>query len=283
MRLSLFSQILLQAFLVFTTIACSMIITEGHWGSSISLGALALAIYHVNRVVNLNKETAYKSKYHFLEEESDYTNILIQLIAQVVSVDGKTTQKEMGYVQHVLMKYFEADRVKNLCTGIESFIAKDISNYAPICKILSQRFDSKSKIQLMHLLVGICAIDSLMTKKEEALLKDIAFEMRLPFATFQQILLMHQFKYEKDVNEKQYQKRRPKYTSQSQLKTALGILGLTESSSPSEIKKAYRKLAVKHHPDKVAHLGKEMQEVAKENFLVISDAYELIKTKKGFS
>ena len=139
-----------------------------------------------------------------------------------------------------------------------------------------------SRIQLIHLLAGVCAADGILTIKEEKLLKIITHKLALPQATLIQILLMFRFRHERE-QQKKYRQKRPKYTSQSQLKTALGILGLTENSTTTEIKKAYRKLAVKHHPDKVAHLGKEMQKLAKEKFLIISDAYELVKTKKGFS
>ena len=60
----------------------------------------------------------------------------------------------------------------------------------------------------------------------------------------------------------------------------LHILGLTANASDKEIKKAYRKLAKLHHPDKVAHLGGMHQNTAKEKFQIIVDAYDLIKEKR---
>jgi DnaJ like chaperone protein len=42
-------------------------------------------------------------------------------------------------------------------------------------------------------------------------------------------------------------------------------------------------MALKHHPDRLIHLGKEYQKSAKEKFQIISDAYEYIKDRKGFS
>ena len=44
------------------------------------------------------------------------------------------------------------------------------------------------------------------------------------------------------------------------------ILGVSKNAEASEIKKAYRKMAIKFHPDKVAHLGDEFQVSAKEKF-----------------
>ena len=58
------------------------------------------------------------------------------------------------------------------------------------------------------------------------------------------------------------------------------ILGVTRSSSAEEIKKAYRKLAIKYHPDKVASLGEEFQKGAKEKFQKVQEAYENIKKNR---
>ena len=63
--------------------------------------------------------------------------------------------------------------------------------------------------------------------------------------------------------------------------TAYKILGIQETATEEEIKKAYRKLAVKYHPDKVQHLGKEFQSGAKEKFQRIQEAYETIKKERG--
>jgi DnaJ like chaperone protein len=60
------------------------------------------------------------------------------------------------------------------------------------------------------------------------------------------------------------------------------ILGIAASASNEEVKKAYRKMAIAHHPDKVASMGEEYQKGAKEKFLKIQEAYENIKKNRGF-
>jgi DnaJ like chaperone protein len=59
------------------------------------------------------------------------------------------------------------------------------------------------------------------------------------------------------------------------------ILGVEASASDEEVKKAYRKMAITFHPDKVAQLGPEYEKGAKEKFQQIQDAYENIKKKRG--
>ena len=60
------------------------------------------------------------------------------------------------------------------------------------------------------------------------------------------------------------------------------ILGITEQATDEEVKKAYRKMAISFHPDKVAQMGDEYQKGAKEKFQRIQDAYEAIKKRRGF-
>jgi DnaJ like chaperone protein len=59
------------------------------------------------------------------------------------------------------------------------------------------------------------------------------------------------------------------------------VLGIESSASDEEVKKAYRQMAIKYHPDKVAQLGEEYQVGAKEKFQKIQEAYENIKKKRG--
>ena len=59
------------------------------------------------------------------------------------------------------------------------------------------------------------------------------------------------------------------------------ILEIGKNASSQEIKKAYRKMAVKYHPDKVSHMGEEFQKAAKEKFQRVQEAYENIKKSKG--
>ncbi|PIE75142.1 MAG: hypothetical protein CSA18_01325 [Deltaproteobacteria bacterium] len=60
------------------------------------------------------------------------------------------------------------------------------------------------------------------------------------------------------------------------------VLGLKKNAGEKEVKKAYRDLASKYHPDKTAHLGKDLQEYARKRFIEINTAYENIKKENGW-
>ena len=63
---------------------------------------------------------------------------------------------------------------------------------------------------------------------------------------------------------------------------AYKILGLDKTATVDQIKKAYRRLVKKYHPDKVAHLGQEHQKGAEEKFKQVQKAYEQIQKERGF-
>ncbi len=61
---------------------------------------------------------------------------------------------------------------------------------------------------------------------------------------------------------------------------AYSVLEINPGASNEEVKKAYRQLALKNHPDKVAYLGEEIRKKAQEKFQKISEAYEAIKKER---
>ena len=63
---------------------------------------------------------------------------------------------------------------------------------------------------------------------------------------------------------------------------AYKILEIEKGASPLAIKKAYRKMAKKFHPDKVQHLGEEHQKGAEEKFRKVQQAYEQLQCELGF-
>ena len=67
------------------------------------------------------------------------------------------------------------------------------------------------------------------------------------------------------------------------LESAYQILGITSTATPEEIKKAYRKMALENHPDKVGHLGEDIRKAAEEKFTQINVAYEKIKKQRNIN
>ncbi|MEO9533849.1 MAG: DnaJ domain-containing protein [Crocinitomicaceae bacterium] len=246
----------------------------------VGLGIMVLVIYAVIFYSHRmrKKSKAKKRDYQFLFDESEASIIYLELVTAVVKVDGHS-DKELKYLTEIMHHYFSEKRAQYILGVVHSKLDDPPIDVKAHCAEMIKEFDTHSIVQLMHLLVGICVTDAYLTKKENKILRQIAVELKVPFSTYNQILLMYRFKFEGAKK----RTKKTSYSSRSQLLAAYGILEITQDASVEEIKKAYRQLAVQHHPDKVIHLGEEMQKSAKEKFQIIAEAYELIKEKKGFS
>jgi DnaJ like chaperone protein len=127
-------------------------------------------------------------------------------------------------------------------------------------------------------LIGIAVADGKMSNSEMQTLRRIAQSLSVSQITFNSILAMFNFRNE---NGGYNQKTDSLNQEGISLENAYKVLGIDDSATESEIKKAYRKLAIKYHPDKVAQLGEEFQKGAKEKFQKVQDSYEKIKEVKG--
>ena len=81
----------------------------------------------------------------------------------------------------------------------------------------------------------------------------------------------------------EFQHHQSTHGSKMPIKDAYLVLGIDESASDQQIKRAYRKLMNEHHPDKLVAKGlpEEMMMIAKDKAQDIQAAYEAIKTSRG--
>ena len=128
-----------------------------------------------------------------------------------------------------------------------------------MCGQIRQNLTHASRLQLIHFLFGIAKADGFVTEPEVHAIKIIAGYFYINQRDFESIKAM--FYDSSDANYK--------------------ILEISKTATDAEVKKAYRKMAKKYHPDKVQHLGKEHQKGAEEKFKRIQKAYEAIQAERG--
>ena len=121
---------------------------------------------------------------------------------------------------------------------------------------------------------------------ERAILQTIADELGFSRIELARILAMAEAQmnfFHRQQQGGQGQQYRQEAPSQDRLKDAYQLLGVSESDSDQEIKRAYRKEMSKHHPDKLAAKGlpPEMMEMAKEKTQEIQQAWEWIREARG--
>ena len=65
------------------------------------------------------------------------------------------------------------------------------------------------------------------------------------------------------------------------MEDAYKVLGIPSTATDDEVRRAYRKMALQYHPDRVATLGNDVKEAAKRKFQEINDAKERIYKARG--
>lgn len=117
--------------------------------------------------------------------------------------------------------------------------------------------------------------DGELHSKEQAILTTIAKELGLRQQDLDALMNRWQaeFHHHASSNGSQKMKQHDAYS----------LLGLTETASDQEVKRAYRKLMNEHHPDKLVAKGlpEEMMTLAKAKTQDIQQAYESVKTARG--
>ncbi len=185
---------------------------------------------------------------------------LLILIAAVMKADGKVVKAELDFVKAYLLQAFGEQKAAEALLMLRDILDRNIP-IQQVCAQISSHMDYNSRVQLIHMLFGVANADGDIPLSEQVVIKQIAFGVGLSTHDFDSVLNM----YVKNTE------------------SAYKILDVDASASNDEIKKAYRKMAIKFHPDKVAHLGDEFQVSAKEKFQKVSEAFETIKKQRGFN
>ena len=185
---------------------------------------------------------------------------LLSLSAAVMRVDGALKRSELDYVKRFFVHNFGVEVTKQAMLILRDILKKPI-NVQAISIQTRDRIDYSSRLQLLHYLFGVAAADGEMHSSEIRIVAQIASYLSISNADYTSIKAM--FVAETD--------------------SAYKVLEIEPSATDEEVKKAYRQMAIKYHPDKVAHLGEEFQKAANEKFKKVTEAYEKIKKQRGFS
>jgi DnaJ like chaperone protein len=214
----------------------------------------------------------------FLKKEQEHLKHILALAGLIIKANGKDTVQEIAFVEHQLRKNFSAEFVPIAMSHLRAELHKAASASQHTLE-LARYFDSSTKMQLLNFLVNICAADGLMRNAERNVLFEISTQLGCSSQTLEAIIGRYRFRTEPSGQKNNQQQAKP--ASPGILDNAYKLLKIPATSTNEEIKKAYKKLAVLHHPDKSAHLGENVQKNAAEKFKAIAGAYDLICKKRG--
>lgn len=204
--------------------------------------------------VDLNVKTSHKTT------RGDFTLSLIVLIAAVMKADGKVLKVELDYVKSFLISNLGSVAANEALKLLKDLLKQDIPVH-DVTQQIRQFLDYSSRLQLLHFLYGIAKVDGNVHQNEIKLICEIGLGMGLSSDDVNSVVAMYS----------------------DNLESAYKILEINSNATNDEVKKAYRKQAQLHHPDRVSYLGEEIQKSAKEKFQKIGEAYEKIKKERGMA
>ncbi|MEN8139158.1 MAG: TerB family tellurite resistance protein [Bacteroidota bacterium] len=194
-------------------------------------------------------------------QSGDFEVSLLVLSAAVIKADGKTTQPELDFVRNHFVQMYGKERANQAFRLFKEIINNQNISIRQVSMQIAHHMDHASRLQLLHFLFGIAKADGHVSKDEVHTIKTISGYLYISPQDFGSIKAMF---YDDTEN-------------------AYKILEVTKASSDDDVKKAYRRMARKYHPDRVHHLGEEHMQGAKEKFQKVQEAYEKIKNERGFS
>lgn len=215
-------------------------------------------------------ETGYSRLANGLNAEGERNSFLVSMLvlsAYIIKADGKVMHSEMELVRNMLRQNFGNEAAQEGDQFLRRLFEeqKNMGNAAfrerirLCCQQVAMHVDYSGRLQLLNFLVLIAQADGHVDPSEVTALKEIAQWMQM---SPQEVDAMLHLKGES-------------------IDDAYQVLGVSPDATDDELKKAYRRLALEHHPDRVATLGEDVRRAAEKKFQEINAAKERIWKARG--
>lgn len=201
------------------------------------------------------------------ESHNRFVWLLVNILVNISKIDGQVTKEEISTIHRFFQYNLHYNQTKMLL--VKELIKEAISSTATLETLLEEfrnTFAYEPRLILLELVYQILYTKTSVPENELQIARNIA--------TFLEISVYDQRTIEAKYKYRQHQQQA---TSQTASEQNYAVLGLEPGASQDEIKKAYRKLSMKYHPDKVRHLGEEFRTVAEQKMKEINAAYDFFK------
>lgn len=190
--------------------------------------------------------------------QGDFGMSLLVLVAAVMKADGKVVKSELDYVKQFFASQFGKESAKQALLMLKDILKQEIP-VRDVSLQIGRNMDYSSRLQLLHLLFNVSLADGRIDPSELNIIEKISGYLGVASADF--LSIKNMFIPETDSSYK--------------------ILEIDPSLTNEDVKKAYRRMAMKYHPDKVNHLGDDFRKTAEEKFKKVNEAYEKIKKERN--
>lgn len=197
---------------------------------------------------------------HQNTQEGDFKMSLLVLVACVMKADGSVKRTELDVVKRFLTNNFDEEGALEALQILKGLLQQNI-NETEMARQINMYMNYSSKLELVHLLLDIAYADGNINQKELTVIQRITWAL--------------------GVSSLDLQSLQAPYNKQRDTNWAYDALEIKPDATNEEIKKAYRSMAMKYHPDKVQNLGEDVKRKATEKFRAVNEAYEYLKDIRG--
>jgi len=198
------------------------------------------------------------TQYRRQTQSGDFASALLVLSAAVMKADNRLLKSELDFIRDFYTKQFGSSAAAQHIGVLKELLQKDIP-VREVCEQIRYYMEHPMRLQLLYYLFGIAKADGNVDKAEMQIIETIAQYLGLNSKDYESLKAMHY----KDTE------------------SAYKILEISTDATDDDIKKAYRKMAMKYHPDKVRGLGEQHEKSANEKFIKVQEAYEQIKKERN--
>ena len=192
--------------------------------------------------------------------QGDFGMSLLVLVAAMMKADNKVVKSELDYVRQFFVRQFGQSAAGEALVMLKDILKQDIP-VRDVCLQISRNMDYSSRLQLLHLLFNISIADGTINSLETEAIEKMSGYLGIASSDF--VSIRNMFVPETDSSYK--------------------ILEIEHAATDDEVRKAYRRMAMKYHPDKVSHLGEEFRKTADEKFKNVNEAYKKIKKERNMN
>lgn len=194
--------------------------------------------------------------------EGDFKMSLLVLMACIMKADGRVDKAELAVVKKFLVANFGEEGALEALQILKNLLEQNIDE-TQVAMQIGQNLNYSSKLELLHLLFNIAYADGEVVDSELNTIQRIANIFRIERLDFESIKAPYMKTVDRDW--------------------AYKSLEIEPTATDDEIKKAYRRMAKKYHPDLVNELGEDVKKSATEKFRSINEAYESLKKQRGIA
>lgn len=238
--------------------------------------------------VILNQRRVRKAQHYY--KAQDFTDHELVLAAYVAKSDNnRLLQSELEYVRRFLNQHMSATQAQAALLRFRDILNSNI-DIQQVCADLRQHATIYEKMMILQFLFGFARADGNMGNEELSAIQYISDLCGISRGTFESIKSMFMGGYNRGGGYYGQQgygydpgSGGTSYTTRTASDADYRILEIAPDATDAEVKKAYRAAAIKHHPDKVSHLGEDVRKAAEEKFAQVNEAYERIKKARGIN